>query len=254
LTAINGRSRRLDIVDAVKFSSPFLHHRRIWSIGDLPRHDVAAVLDTARALKRAEHSGLAAAMLRGKNIAVMDAPGASSGADSLERAASALGARVTHLQSTGMPDNGAAAATYRMLGRLYDAIDCVGMTPRQVERIEQEAGVPVFDGLWRPEHPARVIGELMEIEEHAHRPLEGLRLGFGGDLRAPRGRALARLAERTGMQVSAAVEPAPQTDFFIDGAEEGRWRCSGGGRAVDESESADDHRHVVQALLLMSLG
>ena len=45
----------------------------------------------------------------------------------------------------------------RMLGRLYDAIDCCDLPAPLVEQIEAHSGVPVFNGVARPEHPLRQL-------------------------------------------------------------------------------------------------
>jgi ornithine carbamoyltransferase len=45
----------------------------------------------------------------------------------------------------------------RMLGRLYNAIDCCDLPTPLVEQIDAHSGVPVFNGVARPEHPLRQL-------------------------------------------------------------------------------------------------
>jgi hypothetical protein len=49
--------------------------------------------------------------------------------------------------------------TARMLGCLYDGIECQGLAPGLVEVVSREAGVPVYDGLASDGHAtARLAG------------------------------------------------------------------------------------------------
>ncbi|HJV63059.1 MAG TPA: hypothetical protein VJ743_19080 [Albitalea sp.] len=238
----------------MKSSSPALPHRRTWSIADLGLTDLLSVLDTARAIKRAAHSGRPMTPLRGKHIALLGDP-TGSGPQSLQRAATELGARVSHLDPIAAAAGKAGpAGTAHLLGRLYDALDCSGMPMDAIERIEREAGVPVFNGLAGIEHPARAIGELLEVQEHVNPALAGLALDFAGREDTPRAQALLRLAERAGMSVQHGGAPQRPADFSIDAREPGHWHCSHAGQPIDEAASDEDHRCVLQALLLMALG
>ena len=55
-----------------------------------------------------------------------------------------------------------------MLGRLYDAIDCCGLPTPLVEQIEAHSGVPVFNGVARPDHPLRQL--IVEISAAQNMP------------------------------------------------------------------------------------
>jgi ornithine carbamoyltransferase len=48
--------------------------------------------------------------------------------------------------------------TARMLGRLYDAVECVGLAPDLVAQLRHEAGVPVFAGISSAAHPTAALG------------------------------------------------------------------------------------------------
>jgi ornithine carbamoyltransferase len=72
----------------------------------------------------------------------------------LEGAAAALGGQVSHLR----PSLGEASPeaemrlTAHMLGRLYDAVFCIGIAPAVVRDLAAAAGVPVYgrlDADWR---------------------------------------------------------------------------------------------------------
>ena len=52
--------------------------------------------------------------------------------------------------------------TARMLGRLYDAVECQGMASALVQQVGDEAGVPVFDGIATHDHPTARLAEQLE--------------------------------------------------------------------------------------------
>lgn len=86
--------------------------------------------------------------LRGKNLGLLCETD-SSAATLFERAAIALGAQVVRIRpsAAGLLTPAERAPTARMLGRLYDAVECQGLAPALVQQLRSAAGVPVFDGL-----------------------------------------------------------------------------------------------------------
>lgn len=187
---------------------PSIHHRSLWSVGTLSRSDVLDVLETARRLKQARLSGQGVTPLRGCNLALLNDAAPSDGAGSLRHAALDLGAKVSHLRPSDariVPD-AADEATSRMLGRLYDAIDCESMAPDLVARVAQGAGVPVFNGLGSHGHPTRVLAELLTMQDQCGgKPLDSLSVCFVGDPRTPCGDALLHAAAATGMELRIAA-------------------------------------------------
>ncbi|MBL0093046.1 MAG: hypothetical protein IPP50_12150 [Piscinibacter sp.] len=187
---------------------PNIHHRNLWSVGTLSRSDVLDVLETARRLKQAGLSGLPVTPLRGCNLALLNDAPPAEGAGSLRHAALGLGAQVSHLRPSDAriaPDT-ADEATARMLGRLYDAIDCESMAPELVARVAHSAGVPVFNGLGSHGHPTRVLAELLNMQDQCGgKALDSLSVCFVGDPRTPCGDALLHAAAATGMELRIAA-------------------------------------------------
>ena len=132
----------------------------------LPSADaVDALLASARLLQRAEPGSDTERLLRGKNLGLVC--DSESGFDAIlfRDAAAALGATVSYLRPQLAPPSGTAGSAplraARLLGRLYDAIECQGLAPGLVRQLAHEAGVPVFDGLATAAHPsARLALEL----------------------------------------------------------------------------------------------
>jgi ornithine carbamoyltransferase len=184
-----------------------IHHRSLWSVESLSSSELLDVLDTARRLKAAAPDGRAGVSLRGRNLALLDDLPPSEAVGNLRSAALGLGAQVSHLRPSDARISAQAIdmATARMLGRLYDAIDCEAMPPARVADVAREAGVPVFNGLGGRQHPTRVLAELLAMQDHCGKSLDRLSVCFVGDPCSPCGDALLRIAATTGFELRVAA-------------------------------------------------
>jgi ornithine carbamoyltransferase len=231
-----------------------LGHRRLWSLDALSRRDVQSLLDGARAIERAARSATPCRALRGMNIARLGRGLADTGAAAFDRAATELGAQVTPIRpnESRLADAGDARRTAGMLGRLYDAIDCSGLPDEQLLTLEREAGVPVFNGLAGRDHPVRVLVELLALQALGQRPLATLSVRFGGAAASARGPALRRAAALAGVELQMpGATPPREADFELGDDDTLR---TGAGDAVDRNAVAESRGHVLQALLVASLG
>lgn len=125
--------------------------------------DVDAVLSQARALQGAAAKGTVQALLRGKNLGLLcDNEGAAE-AVLFRRSALELGALVSYIRPSLSEQSapGDVQHTARMLGRLYDAVECQSATPALARRIGADAGVPVYDGVASPLHPTARLAALL---------------------------------------------------------------------------------------------
>lgn len=134
-----------------------------------PRFDAAALIASALQLQRAGDDAATHALLRGKNLGLVCAGEEADDARLFRHAAVALGARVTRIRpDVSAPDasnDGSLRPAARILGRLYDGIECQGLDPAAVSRLRREAGIPVFDGLASSRHStASLAGELAGTE------------------------------------------------------------------------------------------
>lgn len=185
--------------------------------------DTLAVLDAARHLRDARRSGRPFGSLRGKNLALLYEPRWAPAADAVHRAAADLGAHVVHLSlaSTQCAANDRMRDTARILGRLYDAIDCAALAEELLNEIERNAGVPVFNGLATDEHPSHLLAQLLAMEHCSGKPLDALRVELRAEASAPIARMFARAAGQTGFELrivgSEAGTSSSPADFFIDG-------------------------------------
>lgn len=116
---------------------------------------MSALLARAQALP-ASQAASAHPPLHGKKLGLVCGAAADHDADLFTRAANALGAQVALLRPSlsALSSAEEVQRTARVLGRLYDALDCIGLPHDLVMRLAAEAGVPVFDGLASAAHPA----------------------------------------------------------------------------------------------------
>lgn len=128
----------------------------------LSPYDARVLLDSARALQHAARLGATQPLLRNKNVALLSEADDEDGA-LFCRAAMELGARVARIRPS-FPEPARprdVRQTARVLGRLYDAVECQGIAAPLVLQMRQDAGVPVFDGLATLRHPSARLVELV---------------------------------------------------------------------------------------------
>jgi len=191
-------------MDTLVFSRGCVPYRHLWNARELSAGELDVLLDVARRMP--ELLAANARPLQGRHLAVL---GASEQAQPFGEAMEALGARVSRLGAAGpetAPEPDAAKAQ-RLLGRLYDAIDCCGVPPAYVEALDAQAGVPVFNGLAEDAHPLRGIATLLAMRAWSGRPLDGLTLALQPGTRAS-SRELGRLARLAGVRIRDRAEAA----------------------------------------------
>ena len=121
------------------------------------------LLCRARMLRQAALEGTPPPLLRGKNLGVLRETQDSEALALFHRAAGELGAHVATMRSSLSASSAPQEVqhTARMLGRLYDAVECQGMAPALVQQIARHAGIPVYDGAAMESHPTARLAELL---------------------------------------------------------------------------------------------
>ena len=125
--------------------------------------DAEAILARARELALATEAGAMPPFLRGMNLGLLCDSEDSEESRLFKHAATALGARVTLIavnvaELRGAEDD-SLRKTARVLGRLYDGLECQVSEPALVERLRRTAGIPVFHGLAWPGHATARLTE-----------------------------------------------------------------------------------------------
>jgi ornithine carbamoyltransferase len=121
---------------------------------DTHRQTDTDLLLKAESLAAAWLAGKPSTPLRGRNIGILCADAGGSAATLFASAAAELGAQVVCIPIT-LTDRSSLTVireTAILLSRLYDAVECLDMSPLLVELMQESAAVPVFFGLSSDDH------------------------------------------------------------------------------------------------------
>jgi ornithine carbamoyltransferase len=126
-----------------------------------------ALIATARRLRQAAAAGQARSQLRGKNIGLLCERPDGPEAVRFQLAAAELGATVARILPSlaALESEQQVADTARVLGRLYDALECQGLAAPLVQQLQRGAGVPVFGGLGELGHPIDALATAWAADE-----------------------------------------------------------------------------------------
>jgi len=144
--------------------------RSLEASAPLTQGDASAVLAQARALQRAARAGQTQPLLRGKNLGLLCATDDNAADAALfRRAATELGAHVAQIRASlseaSLPQE--VQHTARLLGRLYDAVECQGMSSSLVQQVAQAVDMPVLEGLASLVHPTAVLADQLDLVSSA---------------------------------------------------------------------------------------
>jgi ornithine carbamoyltransferase len=129
-----------------------------------------ALLRDARHLLAAEKAGSPCLLLKGRRLGLLCEEGLDTGPSSdaafFRRAAMQLGAHVAlvHANLGELQGTHVLQETASLLGRLYDAVECQGLTPLLVQRLGENAGIPFYDGAATADHPTAVLASQLDGE------------------------------------------------------------------------------------------
>jgi ornithine carbamoyltransferase len=143
---------------------PTLRHHDQPACEHLSPAETSALLASAGVLQRAAAAGKPQPLLRGKHVGLLCDDDAQRDALLFRQAAAELGAQVAHIRNSLSAGSSSDEIqhTARMLGRLYDAVECQGMDPHLVELVAADAGVPVYAGIATTRHPTAALAEQIE--------------------------------------------------------------------------------------------
>jgi ornithine carbamoyltransferase len=133
------------------------------SLDRLSPADEDILLANIRVLQRAEEARQKGSLLRGKNIGLMCESEDAEEALLFRGAAADLGANVAHIRPS-LSELSAPQVlrhTARLLGRLYDAVECQGLSAELVRLVASEASVPVYDGIACAHHLSTRLTRLL---------------------------------------------------------------------------------------------
>ena len=159
-----------------------LKNRSFLQLEDFTPEEIQFLLRLSADLKAAKNAGTETPQLRGKQIALLFEKDSTRTRISFEAAAHAQGAHVTYIGPSGshLGTSETFKDTARVLGRVYDGIGFRGYEQANVEILAHYAGVPVWNGLTNEAHPTQILGDLLTMGEHVHKPLSDVSFCFLG--------------------------------------------------------------------------
>lgn len=124
----------------------------------MPTLQGEALLRTARMLRDMAGSGRMPPLLYSRHLALLSQRPHARSQAAVEAAARCLGVHVARLPATSVrPADAQLRETARMLGRLYDAVDCEDLPRHVLVQLRRHSGVPVYEGLGRLDHPVMAL-------------------------------------------------------------------------------------------------
>jgi ornithine carbamoyltransferase len=240
-------------VGAVKTVSP--PSARTWSPDEPPSAaKLVALFAAARRLRADARAGTNGNALRGRNLALLLTQPSGQVISPVHGAARDLGVRVAEVpfdtDPARQPEIGTLA---RLLGRMYDAIDCGRLPPSMVQSIEREANVPVYAGLGLDNHPARIVADLLTLCEDGSAPAPQTTLLFIGDPQMPRSIAFLAAARELGFALQVAEPGHPASNgatCVVDATRPQTWSLHVQGHPIEAARQSENHRCVIQTVLL----
>ena len=137
------------------------------TIDDLTTEQLAAVIDDAAALKRAQADGTPHEALAGRSLAMLFEKPSTRTRVSFEVGMTQLGGHAVFLGAEDIQlDRGEPVAdTARALGLYADAVMARVFDHDELETLADNAGVPVVNGLTDHAHPCQGLADLLTLRE-----------------------------------------------------------------------------------------
>lgn len=129
----------------------------------LPPSVMARLLRHARQLQHAAQAGPVSRLLQGKRIGLLCDAAPDEAQLLFRSAAEELGADVAVLRPHLAPTSTAreVLGIARLLGSLYDAVECHTLDPALAQHVGQLAGIPVFDAVAAQGQVADRLAEIL---------------------------------------------------------------------------------------------
>ncbi len=183
-----------------------LRNRHFLKLDDFTSQEIDFLLHLSAELKAAKYAGAEVQRLKHKQFALIFEKDSTRTRSSFEVAAFDQGAHVTYIGPSGshIGYKETMKDTARVLGRLYDGIEYRGFAQTDVEELARYAGVPVWNGLTNEAHPTQALGDLLTMQEHAHKPLQHVSCCFLGDVGCNTSDSLLIGAVKMGMDIRLA--------------------------------------------------
>ncbi|WP_298334391.1 ornithine carbamoyltransferase [Ferrimicrobium sp.] len=169
-----------------------LYGRSLVKVDDLKANEFFYLVKLATTLKHAKQNGVEVPELVGKKIALIFEKPSTRTRSAFEVAALDQGAHPVYIgpgeSHLGVEES--PADTGKVLSRMYDGIEFRGFTQESVERLDQAADVPVWNGLTDRWHPTQMLADVLTMTEHTTKEFGRVVLTYVGDGRNNTARSL----------------------------------------------------------------
>jgi ornithine carbamoyltransferase len=231
-----------------------LRGRSFLTLLDFSPEEIRYLLNLSHALKREKAERVFPERLKHRNIVLIFDKTSTRTRCAFEAAALDEGAHVTYLSNSQMGKKESLEDTAKVLGRYYDGIEYRGFSQKLVEDLARYSGVPVWNGLTDSDHPTQVLADLMTIEEHAKKPLNGIKLAYVGDARNNMGNSLMIGCAKMGMSFVAVAPRALWPEEALTQRMTDLCGTTGGSIACSESLDAVAGADAVYTDVWVSMG
>jgi ornithine carbamoyltransferase len=158
--------------------------RHFIDIADLPASEIAALLDSAKAIKARRVRGQSGPdrSLSGKKIAMIFEQPSLRTRMSFDVGIRELGGHSLMVsgEEIELGARESIADTARVLSRYVDAIVIRILSHPDLKELAHHASVPVINGLTKTSHPCQVMADILTFEEHRG-PIKGATIAWVGD-------------------------------------------------------------------------
>lgn len=153
------------------------------SIHDLTAEEVYKILDVAKELKVRQKAGIVHHLLKGKTLGMIFQKSSTRTRVSFEVGMYQLGGTALFLsgQDLQIGRGEPIKDTARVMSRYLDGVMIRTFSHEDVKEFAAYADIPVINGLTDLLHPCQALTDLLTIQEHKGKQLEGLKLAYVGD-------------------------------------------------------------------------
>ncbi|NOV21035.1 ornithine carbamoyltransferase [Ensifer adhaerens] len=207
-----------------------LHGRNVLSVDTLAPGELRFLVQLASDLKVAKRSGSERKQLCNRSLAFLYEQDLPFVRAALEVAACDQGAHVICIGqdqcAKGTPSEIRQMAG--MLGRIFDAIECCGLSIDIMTAVAGQAGIPVHNALSQQCDPCQLVADFQTMREFTHKHLSDVTLSVVGNGSVSAARSLAIGAAKVGMdfRLVSPKELWPDQQF-IDRAKAEAWKNGG---------------------------
>ena len=232
-----------------------LKGRNFLTLKDFTPEEINYFIDLAADFKDKKKKHIPVDTHRGKNIALIFEKTSTRTRCSFEVAAHDLGIMTTYLaEGSQIGKKESISATARVLGRMYDGIECRGFEQTLVEDLAKYSGVPVWNGLTNEYHPTQMLADMLTVKENFGK-FKGLKFVYFGDARYNIGNSLCIVCSKLGINFVACTNKK----YFPNAAlveECSQWnKISGGSITLTENvEEAAKDADIIYTDVWVSMG